>query len=89
MIIESIRRFFAANQIEPCTIIAAISGGADSTALLLALIDLEFDVVAAHCNHHLRGDESNGDESFVRDLCERLGVDVEVVDGTFEIRPAQ
>src|SRR5947209_12607878 len=84
MIIESIRRFFAANQIEPCTIIAAISGGADSTALLLALIALEFDVVAAHVNHHLRGDESNGDESFVRDLCERLGVPFEVVDGTLD-----
>jgi len=84
MIVASIRRFFAAHDVAPCTIVAAVSGGADSTALLLALLELKFDVVAAHVNHHLRGDESNGDEAFVRALCERVGVPLEVADGRLD-----
>lgn len=54
--------------------IVALSGGADSVALLLALRELGYIVEAAHCNFHLRGEESNRDESFVKDLCQRLGV---------------
>ena len=56
------------------TVIVAVSGGADSTALLLALADLkirkklDLEFVAAHFNHRLRGQESNADEAFVRKL---------------------
>jgi tRNA(Ile)-lysidine synthase len=56
------------------TVIVAVSGGADSTALLLALADLkkrkklDLEFIAAHFNHRLRGKESNSDEAFVRKL---------------------
>ena len=54
--------------------LVAVSGGADSVALLRVLLMLGYRVDAVHCNFHLRGDESNRDEQFVRDLCRRLDV---------------
>ena len=54
--------------------IVALSGGADSVALLLGLLHLKQPLVAAHCNFHLRGEESDADEAFVRQLCEERGV---------------
>lgn len=63
-------------------VLCAVSGGADSTAMLLCLLALseEFGLTvrAAHFNHALRGDESNRDEAFVRSLCARLGVPLAV-----------
>jgi tRNA(Ile)-lysidine synthase len=59
----------------------------DSTALLLALAELRedgFTVAAAHVNHHLRGEESDLDEAFIRDLCAGLDIRVEVADGTLD-----
>ena len=44
--------------------IVGLSGGADSVALLLILKELGFHVEAAHCNFHLRGEESQRDEDF-------------------------
>jgi tRNA(Ile)-lysidine synthase len=59
-------------------VLVAVSGGADSTALLLALHNLchEFGVAlaAAHLDHGLRGSDSSADRVFVRGLCARLGV---------------
>lgn len=59
-------------------VIAAISGGSDSVALLYILLSLQseyqFHLTAAHVNHGIRGEEANRDENFVRVLCERLGV---------------
>lgn len=55
-------------------ILVAVSGGADSTALLLALCDTEYSCLAAHVNHGTRGGESDGDENFVRALCEKLAI---------------
>lgn len=80
-------QFFVKQGIPPCRIVAAVSGGVDSTALLLTLSELRadgFDVVAAHVNHHLRGADSDADEAFVRNLCERLGIGVRVADGTLD-----
>ena len=54
--------------------LVAVSGGADSVALLLVLLELGFKVEAAHCNVHLRGAESDRDEQFVVQLCEAQGV---------------
>lgn len=60
------------------TVIAAVSGGADSVALLFALYLLKeklgIRLEAAHFNHHLRGEESDRDEEFVKDLCDRYDI---------------
>lgn len=58
-------------------VIIALSGGADSTALLWGLSLLGYRCVAAHCNFHLRGPESDRDEAFVTELCEQLEVPLE------------
>jgi len=61
-------------------IIVAVSGGADSTALLLAMAELRRrkkfgqEMIAAHFNHKLRGVESDADETYVRYLASSLGV---------------
>ena len=44
--------------------LVALSGGADSVALLLVLKQLGYNIEAVHCNFHLRGDESDRDENF-------------------------
>ncbi len=61
-------------------VVVALSGGADSVALLVALDELGYTCVAAHCNFHLRGEESNRDMRLCRDLCSRLGIDLYVRD---------
>jgi tRNA(Ile)-lysidine synthase len=53
----------------------AVSGGADSVALLRVLLDLQVElgivIVVAHFNHQLRGDESDADEHFVGELAQQ------------------
>ena len=61
-------------------VLCAVSGGADSVCLLLMLGEMGFDVEVAHCNFHLRGEESLRDEVFVRTLGQRMGVKVHVKD---------
>lgn len=61
-------------------VLVTLSGGADSVALLHVLLELGYDCVAAHCNFHLRGEESMRDERFVRALCDKLGVQATFVD---------
>ena len=56
--------------------LVALSGGADSVALLLLLKEAGFNVHAAHCNFHLRGAESDRDEAFCVSLCQQLGVEL-------------
>ena len=56
--------------------LVALSGGADSVALLLLLQDLGYHIEAAHCNFHLRGEESDRDERFVVSLCQERGVEL-------------
>lgn len=67
-------------------VIVGLSGGADSVALLLALRSLGYRCVAAHCNFHLRGEESMRDERFCRGLCERNGVDFLMTDFDVDAR---
>ena len=55
-------------------VVLALSGGIDSMVLAGLLLKSKVEFVAAHCNFHLRGEESDGDEKFVRDYAERNGI---------------
>ena len=67
-------------------IVCAVSGGADSMALLWAMYLLKeewnLDISAAHFNHRLRGAESDRDEAFVREFCDGYGIPLHVGSGT-------
>lgn len=75
-ILQQVAGFVARNQLLAADnkYIVALSGGADSVALLLIMKALGYDVEAAHCNFHLRGKESERDENFCVSLCESLGI---------------
>ncbi|WP_418696399.1 tRNA lysidine(34) synthetase TilS [Bacteroides sp.] len=60
-------------------VLVALSGGADSVALLRLLLHLGYTCEAAHCNFHLRGAESDRDEEFVRSLCREQEVPLHIV----------
>jgi len=60
-------------------LLVALSGGADSVALLRVLLQLGYEVEAAHCNFHLRGEESERDELFVTKLCKQLDTPLHIV----------
>jgi len=68
-------------------VLAAVSGGPDSTALLRMLLRLrdrwQWEVGVVHVNHGLRGEESNAEEEFVEDLCRQEGIPCWV----FRLRP--
>lgn len=88
-LLQMIRQY---DMIEPGdTVICAVSGGADSVALLFAMYllrdKLEIHLEAAHFNHHLRGAESDADEAFVRELCGRYEIPLHV--GAAEVRPGK
>ena len=67
------------------TVVCAVSGGADSMALLLAMYllkdKLQLRVRAAHFNHRLRGAESDRDEAFVRSFCDGYAIPLHVGGG--------
>ena len=66
--------------IEPGSkVLVALSGGADSVALLRILLSLGYVCEAAHCNFCLRGTESERDETFVRQLCQEQTVPLHVI----------
>lgn len=64
------------------TILVALSGGADSVALLSVLHNLQEEyqlhLVAAHVNHGIRGQEADRDEAFCKELCQSFGVPLRV-----------
>ncbi|MDZ4121510.1 MAG: tRNA lysidine(34) synthetase TilS, partial [Candidatus Cloacimonadaceae bacterium] len=61
-------------------LLLALSGGADSVALLYLLYkmrtDMNLSLLAVHVNHQLRGEESTGDEAFCKELCLQLNVPI-------------
>lgn len=73
---DKVRRFIAENSLlqKGDSVLVALSGGADSVALLelLSSIKEEYNltIAAAHFNHGIRGDEADRDEDFVSGLCQ-------------------
>lgn len=59
-------------------LLVAVSGGVDSMVLLSALKMLDYDPVALHVNYHLRGEESEGDEVFIREQCALKNIELHV-----------
>lgn len=55
-------------------LVLAISGGKDSMCLLHIMQQLPVDLIVAHCNFQLRGEESDGDEAFIRSYCQNKGL---------------
>lgn len=68
---------------ESATVVAAVSGGSDSMAMLNILNSLKdeygFDLISAHVNHGLRGETADRDELFVKEKCEAMGVELHVL----------
>ena len=64
------------------SVLVAVSGGADSVALLRGLLELQpamnLTLRAAHLNHQLRGTEADADAVWVRGLCERFNVSCDI-----------
>ena len=73
------------------TVVCAVSGGADSMALLWGLYllreNLGLTLCAAHFNHRLRGAESDADERFVRDFCDRFDIELHI--GSADVKPGK
>ena len=75
-LLEAVEAFSLLDGVEDVTV--ALSGGADSMALLVALSNLRerlgINLYAAHFNHKIRGEEANRDEEFVKKQCEKMGI---------------
>ena len=61
-------------------VVVGVSGGADSVSLVFVLNEIkalyDLRLCAVHINHNLRGAEADADEEFVRELCEKIGVEL-------------
>lgn len=61
------------------TVVIGVSGGADSMTLLHIMhrlqSELDFRIIVCHLNHSIRGEEADSDERFVKEQCEKLGVE--------------
>ena len=82
MIPEQVKQYIADKQLlEPGEkVVVGLSGGADSVALLNILVSLGYKCIAAHCNFHLRGAESDRDAAFVKQICEEGDIELFSVD---------
>jgi tRNA(Ile)-lysidine synthase len=61
-------------------VVVGVSGGMDSMALLDILTLLNYRCIAAHCNFHLRGEESDSDAEFVKNWCKNVNIEFISID---------
>lgn len=82
MIRERIKRYIEQNKLfdYDAKLVVGLSGGADSMALLDVLIRLGYNCLAAHCNFHLRGSESDQDAVFVTQWCAERNIKLVSID---------
>lgn len=80
MLSKKVKEFIHRHLPQSPRIIVGLSGGADSMALLLALKEAGCHILAAHCNFHLRGAESNRDQEHCESICRMLGVELATID---------
>ncbi|MDB5342151.1 MAG: tilS [Schlesneria sp.] len=82
LFLNELRRGLERCQIPSTSILIGVSGGADSVALLLGLVQVRdeytLSLTVGHLNHQLRGDASDADAEWVRLLCDRLQVPIEI-----------
>ena len=77
-LIEDVREFLSARSIANCSIVVSVSGGVDSMTLLHLLYELkdeqDLDLSVAHLDHGVRGEASEEDAEFVREVAGKLGL---------------
>jgi len=75
MLHRTVKKFIESQNLVPegARVIVALSGGADSVALMDILYRLDYACIGAHVNFHLRGDESDRDAAFCHQVCRDLG----------------
>ena len=76
MLDRLVRKYIEQHRLLPerARIIVALSGGADSVALLDIMVRSDYACIAAHANFHLRGEESDRDAAFAHQMCRELGI---------------
>ena len=80
--IEKVRALIKENKLidDGDKVVIGISGGADSVCLLLLLKDIlnSDNIIAVHINHGIRGEEADRDENFVKILCAKYNIRLEI-----------
>src|SRR6478672_1106157 len=77
-VLERFKAYFKERNLLQGRFLVAVSGGIDSAVLCELCKQSGYDFSIAHCNFQLRGEESERDEKFVRELAEEYKVEVKV-----------
>ncbi len=74
--LEKVKQFISSELLIDSSdkVLVAVSGGRDSIVLLMLLNNLKYKIEVAHCNYQLRGEESDLDEAFVKEISEKLEI---------------
>ncbi len=80
---RAVALFCREHEIFATSICVALSGGADSVCLLLCLEELReelsLELEAVHIQHNLRGEESERDEAFCKEICRKRGIPLQII----------
>ncbi|MCL2474600.1 MAG: tRNA lysidine(34) synthetase TilS [Chloroflexi bacterium] len=82
--LKTFKNILKEHNVQKQSVVAAVSGGADSLCLLLMLNqvkkELDLHITCTHFNHNLRGTESKQDQIFVNELCQKFNIDFITID---------